>query len=191
MTRVQKMWSPPARPGRRVQEAMERQTREKGGTKGKNKGDKNGRQSKERLTLTFTDGGCLFMKLMKRANEEDWIFFLATLNVTTTREFTTMRQGAFAKQSPYLGRGATSQLVSKEGTSCVIAPLHVQTEERRLNVWNQTYTDGDAGKTALLHSFFPHVLEIAQPDYTRDSTALGIIRTLSRIDRIFNKTTYG
>ena len=33
--------------------------------------------------------------------------------------------------------------------------------------------------------FFPHVLEIAQPDYTRrDSTALGIIRTLSRIDRI-------
>ena len=34
--------------------------------------------------------------------------------------------------------------------------------------------------------FFPHVLEIAQPDYTRrDSTAFGIIRTLSRIDRIF------
>ena len=35
-------------------------------------------------------------------------------------------------------------------------------------------------------SFFPHVLEIAQPDYTRrDATALGVIRTLSRIDRIF------
>ena len=34
--------------------------------------------------------------------------------------------------------------------------------------------------------FFPRVFEIAQPDYTRrDSTALGIIRTLSRIDRIF------
>ena len=34
--------------------------------------------------------------------------------------------------------------------------------------------------------FSPHVLEIAQPDYTRrDSTAFGIIRTLSRIDRIF------
>ena len=33
---------------------------------------------------------------------------------------------------------------------------------------------------------FPHVLEIAQPDYTRrDSSALGIIRSLSRIDRIF------
>ena len=33
---------------------------------------------------------------------------------------------------------------------------------------------------------FRHVLEIAQPDCTRrDSTALGIIRTLSRIDRIF------
>ena len=33
---------------------------------------------------------------------------------------------------------------------------------------------------------FPHVLEIAQSDYTRrDSTAIGDIRTLSRIDRIF------
>ena len=58
-------------------------------------------------------------------------------------------------------------------------------EEGRFNVWNQTYTDGDAGKTAMFHSFFPHVLEIAQPDYTgRDSTALEIRRTLSRIDRI-------
>ena len=38
----------------------------------------------------------------------------------------------------------------------------------------------------MFHSFFPHVLETAQPDYTwRDSTALWIIRTLSRIDRIF------
>ena len=34
--------------------------------------------------------------------------------------------------------------------------------------------------------FFPYVLEIAQPDYTRrDSTALGVLRTPSRIDRIF------
>ena len=33
---------------------------------------------------------------------------------------------------------------------------------------------------------FPHVLEITQPDYTRrDATALGIIRTLSKIYRIF------
>ena len=59
-------------------------------------------------------------------------------------------------------------------------------EEGRVNVWNPTFTDGDAGKTAMFHPFFPPVLEIAQPDYTRrDSTALGIIRTLSRIDRIF------
>ena len=59
-------------------------------------------------------------------------------------------------------------------------------EERRFNVWNQTFIDGDTGKTALFHSFFPHVLEIAQPDDTRrDSSALGIIRTPSRIDRIF------
>ena len=34
--------------------------------------------------------------------------------------------------------------------------------------------------------FFPHVLEIAQPDFTRrDSTADGTIRTLSRIDKTF------
>ena len=53
-------------------------------------------------------------------------------------------------------------------------------EEGRFNVWNQTFIDGDPRKTAV------HVLEIAQPDYTRrDATALGIIRTLSRIDRIF------
>ena len=59
-------------------------------------------------------------------------------------------------------------------------------EEGRFNVWNQTFTDGDTGKTALFHSLFPHVLEITQPDYTkRDSTVIGIIRTLSRIDRIF------
>ena len=59
-------------------------------------------------------------------------------------------------------------------------------EEGRFHVWNQTFTDGDPGKTAVFHSFFPHVLEVAQSDYIRrGSTALGDIRTLSRIDRIF------
>ena len=59
-------------------------------------------------------------------------------------------------------------------------------EEGRFNVWNQSFTDGDPGKTAVFHSFFPYVLEIAQSDYTRrDSSAVGNIRTLSRIDRIF------
>ena len=52
--------------------------------------------------------------------------------------------------------------------------------------FNEPFTDVDPGKTAIFHSFFPHILEIAQPDYIwRVSTALGIIRTLSRIDRIF------
>ena len=55
-------------------------------------------------------------------------------------------------------------------------------EEGRFNVWNQTFTDGDTGKAALFHSLLPHVLEITQPDYTRrDSSTIGIIRTLSRI----------
>ena len=56
-------------------------------------------------------------------------------------------------------------------------------EEGRFNVWNQTFTDGDMEKAALFHSLFPHVLEIAQPHYIRtDSSIIGIIRTLSRID---------
>ena len=60
-------------------------------------------------------------------------------------------------------------------------------EEGRFNVWNQTFTDGEPGKTAVFHSFFPHVLEIAQSEYTRkDATAMGVIRTLSRIDRILS-----
>ena len=59
-------------------------------------------------------------------------------------------------------------------------------EEGRFNVWNQSFTDGDPGKTAVFQSFFPHVLEVAQSDFSRRaSTALGVTRTLSRIDRIF------
>ena len=59
-------------------------------------------------------------------------------------------------------------------------------EEGRFNSWNQTFTDGVAGKTALFCSFFSHVLEIAQPDFTRRaSTVDGTTRTLSRIDRAF------
>ena len=51
----------------------------------------------------------------------------------------------------------------------------------------KTFTHGDPGKTAVFHSFFPYVLEIAQSDYTRrDATAMGVIRTLSRIDRILS-----
>ena len=60
-------------------------------------------------------------------------------------------------------------------------------EEGRFNVWNQTFTEGDAGKTALFWSFVPHVLEIAEPHFTwKDSAADGTIRTLSRIDREFD-----
>ena len=73
------------------------------------------------------------------------------------------------------------------GVGIVLGDINIcEPEEVRFNVWNQTFTDGEPRKTAMFHSFFPHVLEIAQPDYTRrDSTALGVIRTLSRIDRNF------
>ena len=61
-------------------------------------------------------------------------------------------------------------------------------DEGRFNVWNQTFTDGDLRKTAIFHSSLTHFLEIAQPDYTRrGSTALGIIRTPSKIDRFFKQ----
>ena len=59
-------------------------------------------------------------------------------------------------------------------------------EEGRFNVRNQTFTEGDTGKTALFRSFFPHALGIAQPNFTRKDTAAdGTSRTLSRIDRAF------
>ena len=46
----------------------------------------------------------------------------------------------------------------KEGSMCGIIPS----------------TDGDMGKAALFHSLFPHVLEIAQPDFAgRDSSVIG------------------
>ena len=53
-------------------------------------------------------------------------------------------------------------------------------EERRFNVWNQSFTDGAPGKTAVFHSFHTS-LRLPKSDYTRrDSTALGVTRTLSR-----------
>ena len=59
-------------------------------------------------------------------------------------------------------------------------------EEGRLNVRNQTFTAGDAGKTTLFRSIFPNVLEVAQPNFTRkDAAADGTLRTLFRIDRAF------
>ena len=45
---------------------------------------------------------------------------------------------------------------------------------------NQTFTECDAVKTALVRTFFPHALEIAQPNFTRKDTAAdGTLRTLS------------
>ena len=59
-------------------------------------------------------------------------------------------------------------------------------EEGRFNVWNQTFTDRDAGKAALFHSFFfmsSNSLSLTLQGEI--STADGTVRTLSRIDRTF------
>ena len=72
------------------------------------------------------------------------------------------------------------------GVGITLGDFNICDPEGRFNVWNQTFTDGDPGKTAVFHCFFPHVPEVAQSDYMRrDSTALGDTRTLSRIDHIF------
>ena len=66
----------------------------------------------------------------------------------------------------------------------IMGDLNVcEPEEGRFNVWNQSFTDGDTGKAALFHSFFPRMHEIAQPSFIRrDATTDGTIRTLSRIE---------
>ena len=57
-------------------------------------------------------------------------------------------------------------------------------EKGRFNVWNQTFTDVHTGKTAFPFSRMSlRWLNLTTRE--GDSTALGIIRTLSRIDRIF------
>ena len=59
-------------------------------------------------------------------------------------------------------------------------------EEGRFNVLEPNLHRRWHGKGRFFLSLFHISSEIAQPDYTRrDSTALGVIRTLSRIDRIF------
>ena len=53
-------------------------------------------------------------------------------------------------------------------------------EDGRFSVWNQTFTEGDAGKTALFR------IGIAQPNFYKEDTAAdSTLRTLSRIDRAF------
>ena len=55
-------------------------------------------------------------------------------------------------------------------------------EEGWFSVRNPTFAEGDVGKTALFRSFFPDVLEIAQPNFTEKETATdGTLRTLSRL----------
>ena len=59
------------------------------------------------------------------------------------------------------------------GVGIILGDFNIcDTEEGRFNVWNRSFTNGDPGNTAVFHSFFSHVLEVAQSEYTRrDSTA--------------------
>ena len=66
--------------------------------------------------------------------------------------------------------------------------LFGQFEEGKFNVWNQSFIEGNTGKSALFHSFFPRVFEIAQPDFTRRD---GAVRTLSRIWQSIYQHPYG
>ena len=56
----------------------------------------------------------------------------------------------------------------------------------RFNVRDHIFTEGDTEKPALVRSYFPHVREVAQANFTRkDSSGDGTLRILSRIDRAF------
>ena len=74
-----------------------------------------------------------------------------------------------------------------EALCVIIGDFNIcEPEEGRFNVRNQTFIEGDAGTPALFRSFFPHALEIGQPNFTRKDTASdGALRILSRIDRAF------
>ena len=59
----------------------------------------------------------------------------------------------------------------------IMGDFHIcEAEEGRFNVRNQTFTDGDTGKAAFFHSFSSR---------SRNCSANGVIRTLSRIHRAF------
>ena len=60
-------------------------------------------------------------------------------------------------------------------------------EEERFSVRNQTFTESDAGKTALFRTFLTHA-----PNFSRkDTSAHGTLRHQSRIDRAFIKLAHG
>ena len=74
-----------------------------------------------------------------------------------------------------------------EGFGMIIGDFNsCEPEEGRFNVTSQTFTEGDAGRTAVFRALFPYALKIAQPDFTRKEAAVdGTPRVLSRIDRAF------
>ena len=75
----------------------------------------------------------------------------------------------------------------REGFGMIIGDFNMcEPEEGRFSVRNKSFTEGDAGKTALFRANFPQVLEISQPNFTRKDTAAdGTPRTLSRFGRAF------
>ena len=72
-----------------------------------------------------------------------------------------------------------------EGFGFIIGDFNkCEPEGRRFNVMNQTFSEGNAVRTAVFRSFFPHAPEIAQPIVARkDASADRTLRTSSSIDR--------
>ena len=59
-----------------------------------------------------------------------------------------------------------------EGFGIILGDFNIcEPEEGRLNVTNQTFTDGDAGRTAPFRTFFPYAPQTAQPNFTRKDAA--------------------
>ena len=80
-----------------------------------------------------------------------------------------------------------------EGLGMIIVDFNIcEPEEGNFSVKNQTFTEGDAGRTPQFRTFFPHAREIAQPNFARKDTAAdGALRTLFRIDGAFKKCAHG
>ena len=71
-----------------------------------------------------------------------------------------------------LRRPSTHRPQHPEGPGAIIGnPNTREPEEGRFNVGNQTFTEGDAGRTALFRTSVPYALQTAQPNLTRKDAA--------------------
>ena len=117
----------------------------------------------------------MYLKILIRANQ-------FKVNLLCLRSKHTVKFQRHLEPNKNSGKTGSIDLTGRSGKNSSIWQESITMNlSGMFDVWNQTFTDGDTGKISFFYSFFPHVLEIAQPDYTwRDSSVIGIIRALSK-----------